>query len=633
MSELEHLADPLSVFPPEVVLRILEFTPASALASLTAVSRAWHQFIDVTHQQAIYAAALKNNQPSGRSSQLTNTTFSKLFEGALPCKELCKRHAQLTRNWAESRPSARESVLQVGNEFIWRFRPDFKRRIFISTSHAGGLYVTDMDTGLNLWNLPSTLDSDEDAVRPFAHLEYQDGMAVFDREGDALEVWQADLEGAKRGEFRRIAILDHDCQTRGFQLSYGTLCVVSTEGQGFVYDMTQRPPQLTTHLDIEYDAVGHLDQSQDVVIYSMGPRGYHVYDKKSGEFLGELQPSLCTEVYHIRPPTVPHPSPRAAFAGFADAVRQGTSRSSYREGVSRKDHLVPIKVERGPFPTPNDPEHIRNRDDEWGAGMLDGDLFTGFSRAGRVFVCSNWRKALKSSVSMAAHSDLIECDSNGRGFDLGGWLSVRNHRVMFEIQDRVYVVGLDDKDRVQVGDRPARGSFSLVTSSVVHLNVPVSFMALYDDAIMTTYTTIAWRQSLPHLPGATPPAPEQGPARIFPIKAVRVLNLAPKIDGDTPDSNPDANESDDSTVTGRGLWGSDQAALPLDGVAVSPALVELITMLDEDLEDEEEDEGIVAFTDPFEGEREVDSEWEDVEDEEEGEEDLQGGQNHGDAPV
>lgn len=79
------------------------------------------------------------------------------------------------------------------------------------------------------------------------------------------------------------------------------------------------------------------------------------------------------------------------------------------------------------------------------------------------------------------------------------------------------------------------------------------------------------------------------------------------------------------------MWGPEQAPLPLEGVAVSPALVELITMLDEDLDDEEEDEGIVTFTDPFEGESEADSEWEDEEDDGEGE-DIQGGHDH-DAPV
>jgi hypothetical protein len=486
MTPTPSVADPLTVLPPEIVLRILEFAPVSTLASLTTASKAWHGFIDVTHQEAIYSSESKTTQPRGGARDFSyladSTSFASLFENTPSWKDLCKRQTLLARNWAQPHPVTRESVLQVGNHPVWRFRADFKRRFFVSTSQAGGLNVTDMDSGRILWRLPSILDRDDYAVRPYAHLEYQDGMAVFDREGDAVEVWQAGLEGAARGEFRRIAILNHGCQTRGFQLSFWTLCVVSNEGQGFVYDMTQRPPQLTTHLRIERGGVGHLDQSSDVVIYSMGARGYHAHDKATGEFLGALQPSHCTDKYHIRPPVDPPPSASAALAG---AARLGPT---HRLGSPRRDCLVPIEIAKGPLPPPTEADHVRLGEDEWGAGMLHGDLFVGFSRAGRVFVCSDWRRALHDQASLAAQGSLIECESDGSSFDLGGWLSVRNGRVMFEVQDRIYVVALDDRNRVQDVDRPARASYSLLTSSVPRLAVPVSFMALYDDAIITTYT-------------------------------------------------------------------------------------------------------------------------------------------------
>lgn len=492
MSDTSAVADPLTILPPEIVLRILDFASVSSLASLTSVSQAWHQFIDVTHQEAIYASESKTVQPaqpvagSRNLSFLADTpSFSKLFEDTASWKDLCKRQTLLTRNWAERQPVSQESVLQVGNDPVWRFRPDFKRRFFVSTSHAGGLNVTDMDSGRIIWRLPSTLDSDEDAVRPYAHLEYQDGMAVFDREGDAVEVWQADQEGSTRGEFRRIAILNHDCQTRGFQLSYWTLCVVSNEGQGFVYDMTQRPPKLTTRLKIERGAVGHLDQSHDVVIYSIGSQGYHAYNKETGNFLGILQPKHCTDSYHIFPPTSALPSPGAALAG---AVRHGPAQRFFPAGPPRRDCLVPINLIPGPLPPPTDPEHVRLGENEWGAGMLDGDLFVGFSRAGRVFVCSDWRKALRDQESLSSHSCLLECETDGSSFDLGGWLSVRNHRLMFEIQDRIYVVSLDKQNRIPNKEDSTRASYSLLTSSAPQLAVPVSFMTLCEDAIMTTYT-------------------------------------------------------------------------------------------------------------------------------------------------
>lgn len=472
-------ADPLAILPPELVLRVLEFASLPTVAALTAVSKAWHQFIDLTHQDAIYSVLSKSAEPAA-------PTFSRWFDDATSCKSVCERQTRLARNWDSPHPVSRERILQVGNDPVWRFRADLKRRFIVSTSHAGGLNVTDIDTGRILWRLPSTLDTDnEHAVRPYAHLEYQDGMVVFDREGDAVEVWQADVEDAPRGEFRRIAILDHDCQTRGFQLSYWTLCVVSTQGQGFVYDMTKRPPTRTTLLHIENDAVGHLDQSRDAVMYSMGPRGYHVYDKKSAEFLGALRPSQCTEVYHISPPKGSSVSASARLMGLAqhDPLRQYSS-----PGPATKDHMVPIKLEKGPLPPPDDTEHVRHGEDEWGAGMLNGDLFVGVSRAGRVFVCSDWRKAIHDEASLAACSAIIECESDGSTFDLGGWLSVRNHRLMFEVQDRAYVVALDENNRIQDVDSAERASYSFLTCSTPQLAVPISFMALYGDAIMTTYT-------------------------------------------------------------------------------------------------------------------------------------------------
>ncbi|PYI05667.1 hypothetical protein BO78DRAFT_397973 [Aspergillus sclerotiicarbonarius CBS 121057] len=591
MTASSSVADPLTILPPEIVLRVLEFTPISALASLTAVSKAWHQFIDVTHREAIYSSEFKTTQPPGGPRDFSflsdSATFTKLFEDTTSWKDLCKRQTLLSRNWADERPVTRESVLQVGNNPVWRFRADFKRRFFISTSHAGGLNVTDMDTGRILWRLPSTLHRDEDAVRPYAHLEYQDGMAVFDREGDALEVWQADLEGAARGEFRRIAILDHDCQTRGFQLSYWTLCVVSTQGQGFVYDMTQRPPKLTTHLTIEDDAVGHLDQSEDAVIYSMGPRGYHVYNKTSGEFLGALQPFRCTDMYHILPPVATSPS---AIAALAAAARHGPTQQLFSLGAPRKDCLVPIELAKGPLPPPTDFEHVRHGDDEWGAGMLHGDLFVGFSRAGRVFVCSDWRKALHSEAGLTEHGSLIECESDGSNFDLGGWLSVRNHRLMFEIQDRIYVVALDDNNRMQDVNCPARASYSLLTSSVPQLAVPVSFMALCDDAIMTTYTTLGFRQPLSDVPGDAPQDQHEGPARIFPTKAIRIVSLAPDLSNRKSASNSNVEEPQDQRATGGGLWDSEQQQPRAEDTWRSQAgLLQLVSLLGDEL-DEEEDE-------------------------------------------
>ncbi|KAJ5488530.1 hypothetical protein N7539_003420 [Penicillium diatomitis] len=576
-----NLHDPLAILPPEIILRILDFSPVSTLGSLLAVSKAWHQFIDVTHQDAIYSAGSKTAQPENASRDLKflnqSSSVTNYYRGTSSWKELCKRQTLLAHNWAAKRPVHQESVLQVGNDSVWRFRADFKRRLILSTAHEGGFNVTDMDSGQMIWRLPSTYDRDEDAVRPYAHLEYEDGVAVFDREGNAVEVWKTDLEGAARGEFRRIAVLDHEVQTRGFQLSYRTLCVVSNAGKGFVYDMTQQPPRLTTCIDIEHGAVGHLDQSEDSVIYSMGTKGYYAYHKKSGAFLGILRPTNGSERFHICAPHV-----------VADA-ETGHSNQAQRPNRPRREVITPVQVTKGALPLSDDT--VALDDDEWGAGMLDGELFVGFSRAGRVFVCPNWRSSLRdqSASASACHGSVIECASNGSNFDLGGWLAVRHHRILFEIQDRIYVVSLGHDNHVRDASRAENASFSIWTSSAPQLVVPVSYMTLCEDAILTTFTTIGWRRPLANIPGDHHGRRDENTSRIFPTKAIRILSMAPDI-FNASRKRPGGSIDRPNTEKFRARAGPGQ---PTEQMAQSQAdLFQLVSLLEDDPEDwEDQDSG------------------------------------------
>lgn len=385
---------------------------------------------------------------------------------------------------------------------VWRFKPDFERRIILSTHHTGGLKVTDMDTDWILWNLsPQT-------VRPYAHLEYQDGTAVWDREGNALEVWRTDQPGCQRGEFRRVAVLDHASQTRGFHLSHDNLCVVSTDGKGYVYDGMTRSgtPQLKTEIEIDSGAVGHVYQDAEVVVYSMGPDGYHFYDK-SGRRLGILQPKLCTfRSFHINHTSQ---STRRRFPGTA--LSDGGANHCFSQNPTRT-RTRPLQIRNGPFPNPGG-YGIALAEDEWGAVSLCGSLMVGISRGGRVFVCSDWRANLGDDDKLANHSYMVECDSDGSTFDFGGWLSVRDKRILFEIEgEQVYVLGLDDDNRVVV-DNDKRPSFSFPTGCSAREAEPVSFMGIFDDCIMTTYTiSSVTRHQLP-------------------TKAIRILNFAPDVDG------------------------------------------------------------------------------------------------------
>jgi len=458
--------DPLTCLPPEIMLRVLEYVPTAGLAVATRLSRAWNKFIDGTHQGAIYSMQKRTLHPEGTQGLRflsQRASFARYFDDVESWKELCKRQTLLARNWSAEQPVTCESVLQIGNDPVWRFRADFKRRFFVSTSQLGGVNVTDMDSGGLLWHLPA------DKVRPYAHLEYQDGTAVWDREGNSLEVWKTDLEGLSRGHFERVAILSHDCPTRGFQLSYNTLCVVSSKGQGFVYDMLSCPPEFKTHMRIAHDAVGHLDQDEDVVVYSIGTEGYHFYDKATGDFLGTLQPPWARTCFHIH-----HPAPPRGSAAIN--TPHGPTHTVFPPDAPSKDRLTPIEVVQGRLFYHEDEQQAPNADDDdWGAGMLAGNTMVGVSRGGRVFVCSDWRRSLADRKHLMACSSLVETESEQANFDLGGWLSVKDNRVMFEVQDRVYVLALNEQGQVQASGPTSPASYAFLTSSAPQLGVPVSF--------------------------------------------------------------------------------------------------------------------------------------------------------------
>lgn len=292
------------------------------------------------------------------------------------------------------------------------------------------------------------------------------------------QVWRTDFADGARGEFRRVAILDHDCETRGFQLAYNTLCVASSEAEGFVYDMTQTPPVLKTHISLPEGAMGHVYQDADAVLFSMAERGFYFYEKSTGEFLGSLDGIGCRKYRHFKHTTVPSPT-------LFDPDRFEPRRPAYPPSNPRTDRLTPLKFERGPLSgviqTPIE-------EDDWGAGMIDGHVFVGLSRGGRILICPHWREALKNKQNseISPNWTIIECEDNGDGFDLGGWLSIKDNMFLCEMVGRIHIISLnEDGELYQSNEKP---SWSLSTASSSELKVPVSFMALYDDCIMSTYS-------------------------------------------------------------------------------------------------------------------------------------------------
>lgn len=105
--------DPLARFPPEIVLRILDFCSVPSIAYLTRLNRSWHRFIDETNQEVVYLSKI-SHLPG--SSHTPATSFVRYFDGAETSKELCRRQTLLERNWNDETPVTRESVYQIGNE-------------------------------------------------------------------------------------------------------------------------------------------------------------------------------------------------------------------------------------------------------------------------------------------------------------------------------------------------------------------------------------------------------------------------------------------------------------------------------------------------------------------------------------
>lgn len=170
-----RIMDPLAALPAEIVLRILEFASLSGIAALIGTSRSWQAFIHL-HEDAIYAAHLPHVSPATTPHEYMSSLKAfrpDLISAVRDWKDVCRRRCLLQDAWNSPSPMPIATVYQIGVDPVWRFCPDFDRRLIVSTSQAGGVSVNCLDTGDLLWSLG------RHEVRPFAHLEYHNGIAVW----------------------------------------------------------------------------------------------------------------------------------------------------------------------------------------------------------------------------------------------------------------------------------------------------------------------------------------------------------------------------------------------------------------------------------------------------------------------
>lgn len=165
--------DPLAALPAEIVLRILEFASIDSIAALIGANSSWQAFIEL-HEDAIYAPKIADVKPGDTPHDYMKALKAfrpDLLSGVRNWKDVCRRRRLLTKAWESPKPVA--TIFQIGTNPVWRFKIEFDSRFIVSTSQAGGINVTDMDTGDLLWSLG------RHEVRPFAHLEYENGTAVW----------------------------------------------------------------------------------------------------------------------------------------------------------------------------------------------------------------------------------------------------------------------------------------------------------------------------------------------------------------------------------------------------------------------------------------------------------------------
>ncbi|TIB36616.1 hypothetical protein E3P86_02438 [Wallemia ichthyophaga] len=348
----------------------------------------------------------------------------------------------------------------------WRFKPDFDLNFVVITAHQGGVKVFDLNTSEALWEIP------EEEVRPHAHLEYSNGHFCIDRFGNALEVWRRnDIENGYRGEhdemlpenrghFTRVAILPHERETRGFQLDYPHLSVVSSEGHGYLYDVSGTP-SLIRQVDIERGAIGHLDQCPAAIVFSIGTNGYHFHSKTDGRLMGTFPPQESNltpaNYFHAHHPQPPMPGGSAGTENIP-APSQHVENTRLGNGT----------LQENPPSRPRTHEMASLQGDDWGA---------------------DWEATLATPSLASQTVSVLESETDDSRFDLGGWLSVRHGKVLFEVSDRIYILHLPPQGEL-LNPATAPPIQTVPSNSYAQLPVPISYMSVHSDAVMSTYATL-----------------------------------------------------------------------------------------------------------------------------------------------
>lgn len=429
---------------------------ASFARSMKAVCVDKTYWDDLSNWKAIYrrAKALRSNWDTSKSpSTKTNVVgFNRVnpSQFALPIPRL----RSMTSSRLLDVPYATQD-----SSYVWRARldPSLDANFIICTWHTGSIRVIDVDHGHDngriLWELPNW------SVRPYAHLEYNQGVACWDGD-NGIEVWKrwklvygvaAEAEPPnKRGQFVKVATLPDLANTRGFMLNdrlHLTIC--SSDGHSQVWDLSSKEPKMLHQSAIPVGAAGHLEHDHKVAVYSLGQKGYSIYNKELGSEIGiidfsEQSSTLYRTLVEYKETnffSIDASNRYAELAAQTDASGSTSRRADRRVGPPRKT-FVTVQLEKGGLPdrktnqteiielqpfirtSPTIPpiNEVRQNaidlhQDLWGAAMIrpldDGaTILIARSRGGRVMICSDLLgllKALQEGTEEEAAIKIRQC--------------------------------------------------------------------------------------------------------------------------------------------------------------------------------------------------------------------------------
>ncbi|KAJ3496321.1 hypothetical protein NLJ89_g10502 [Agrocybe chaxingu] len=184
-----------TALPPEIVLQILSYLPVSSCSALSATSHTWNVFF-AENEMVIYREAAFLHGFADRRTALPDPTVLgerysyRVLQPGMSWKSLCKTRTRVRNSWNGFASSTIVPLpLKVTNyiappDRVHRIKVDERRRLIMTTSQKGGLFVMDIDSGSALFSLSPIY------VHDYAHIEYSEGYIIFDRMDSSREVWR-----------------------------------------------------------------------------------------------------------------------------------------------------------------------------------------------------------------------------------------------------------------------------------------------------------------------------------------------------------------------------------------------------------------------------------------------------------